>query len=131
MRIVYDDAMQSEMVEAIETFMDTLDVELFVSYEWGTDRVQMHKLRESLNRFLSSRHINIGNTVTHAHSIGNNCLYPVYFQPADTSELQQCGNINLNTGLYGEGYVSCEDYNGRRVGPCYKVQARWGVSKSE
>lgn len=131
MRIVYDDAMQSEMVKAVETFMDALDVGPFVSYEWGTDRVQMHKLRESLNRFLSSRHMSIGNTVTHAHGIGNNCLYPVYFQPADAGELQQCGSINLNTGLYGEGYVSCEDYNGRCVGPRYEVRARWGVRKSE
>ena len=43
-------------------------------------------------------------------------------------EIQQCGSINLNTGLYGEGYVSCEDYNGKRIGAAYEVRTR-GVKK--
>lgn len=129
MRIVYDDAMQPEMVKAVEKFMDTLDIKRFVSYEWGTDRVQMHKLRESLDVFLSSYNMSIGNTVTHAHGIGNNCQYPVYYHPEGVDELQQCGSINLNRGLYGEGYASCEDYNGHRIGPVYEVRARWGVRK--
>jgi len=42
MRIVYDDAKQPELVKAVEEFMDVLDVRQFVSYEWGTDRVQRY-----------------------------------------------------------------------------------------
>lgn len=133
MRIVYDDAMQPEMVKAVEEFMDALDVKQFVSYEWGTDRVQTFELRASLNRFLNSRGLSIGATVKHAHGIGNNCQYPVYYTGHHTTdgvkELQQCGSINLNRGLYGECYVSCVDYNDTRVGPAYEIRARWGVRK--
>ncbi len=129
MRIVYDDAKQPELVKAVEEFMDVLDVRQFVSYEWGTDRVQRHTLRASLNQFLGSRGLSIGATVKHAHGIGNNCQYPVYYHPADADELQQCGSINLNQGLYGECYVSCVDYNDVRVGPVYEIRARWGVRK--
>lgn len=89
----------------------------------------MHKLQESLNKFLDSRKMSIGDTVTHAHGIGNNCRYPVYYRPESVDELQQCGSINLNTGLYGEGYVSCADYNGHLIGPAYTVRAHWGVKK--
>lgn len=64
--------------------------------------------------------------VTHANGIGNNCCYPVFYRPEGVDEMQQCGSVNLNRGLYGEGYVSCEDYNGRRVGPLYRV-SRFGV----
>ena len=73
MRIVYDDAKQSEMVKAVEEFMDSLDVKRFVSYEWGTDRVQTSELRESIDRFIRYRGFRIGANVKHAHGIGNNC----------------------------------------------------------
>lgn len=129
MRIVYDDAKQPELVKAVEEFMDALDVKQFVSYEWGTDRVQTHELRVSLNQFLNSRGLSIGATVKHAHGIGNNCQYPVYFRPADIDELQQCGSINLNRGMYGECYVSCVDYNDKRIGPAYEIRASLGVRK--
>lgn len=124
MRIVYDDAMQGAMVSAVKEFMAGLDVKQITEPEYGMNRVQMHKLKGLLNRYLNVRNFRIGDTVTHAHDIGNNCCYPVYYAPEGAAEIQQCGSLNLNTGLYGEGYVSCEDYNGKRVGPAYEVRVR-------
>lgn len=116
MRIVYDDTAQSEMIKAVERFMGTLDVKRIVRYEWGTDRVQMHILREKLNLFLEQYRM----------SIGNNCNYPVYYWPETENELQQCGSININTGMYGEGFVSCEDYNGKIISAVYEVR-KYGI----
>ncbi len=121
MRIVYDDAMQGGMAEAVEGFMDSLDVKEIIRYEWGKDRVQMDVLKKRLGLYLEPYGFSIGNTVTHAYGIGNNCQYPVYYRPEGVDELQQCGSINLNSGMYGEGFVSCEDYNGRRVGAAYEL----------
>ncbi len=129
MRIVYDDTMQDEMKNAVCKFMDSFDVKGIVEPEYGMDRVQMHKLRERLNEFLENNYrMNIGNTVTHAHGIGNNCMYPVYYHPETINELQQCGNINLNSGMFGEGFVSCEDYNGKVIGAVYEVRTH-GIRK--
>ena len=128
MRIVYDDTMQETMAAAVGEFMDALNVEEIVRYEWGTDRVQMGAIKKKLGLYLEPYRMSIGNTVTHAHGIGNNCQYPVYYRPEGVDEIQQCGSINLNSGLYGEGYVSCEDYNGKRVGAAYEVTTR-GVKK--
>lgn len=128
MRIVYDDAMQDRMAEAVGMFMDSLNVKEITRYEWGTDRVQMHILKEKLGLYLEPYRMSIGNKVTHAYGIGNNCQYPVYYHPEGSDEIQQCGNINLNSGMYGEGFVGCEDYNGKRVGAAYEVTTR-GVTK--
>lgn len=128
MRIVYDDTMQETMAAAVGAFMDALNVGEVTRYEWGTDRVQMGAIKKKLGLYLEPYRMSIGNTVTHAHGIGNNCQYPVYYRPEGVDEIQQCGSINLNSGLYGEGYVSCEDYNGKRVGAAYEVTTR-GVKK--
>ena len=128
MRLVYDDAMQETMAAAVGEFMDALNVEEIVRYEWGTDRVQMHLLKKKLGAYLEYYRMGIGNTVTHAYGIGNNCQYPVYYHPEGVDEIQQCGNININSGMYGEGFVSCEDYNGKRIGAAYEVRTR-GVKK--
>ncbi len=129
MRIIYDDAMQSVMVEAVEKFMVVCNVKRITRYEYGMDRVQMNRMKEALNRFLESYYsMSIGNTVTHAHGIGNNCQYPVYYHPEQLNEIQQCGNININTGMFGEGYVYCEDYNGRKLGQVYEVRVR-GITR--
>ena len=128
MRIVYDDAKQGVMVEAVEKYMsNAFRVKEVVEYEWGTDRVQMHRLKSALNLFLADYDMSIGNTVTHAHGIGNNCMYPVYYQPKGATEIQHCGNINLNSGLYGEGYVSMEDYNGKRIGSAWEIHKYGGA----
>ena len=129
MRLVYDDAMQGTMAAAVGEFMDALTVGEIVRYEWGTDRVQMSMLKERLGAYLEYYRMSIGNTVTHAHGIGNNCQYPVYYHPEGVDEIQQCGYININSGMYGEGFVSCEDYNGRRVGAAYEIRTRGVVRK--
>ena len=129
MRIVYDDAKQTDLVKAVEDAMKSIDVRVFVTYSNGMNRVRMHKIKEWLNGRLAPLSLNIGNTVKHAHGIGNNCQYPVYYKPKGAEETQHCANINLNTGLYGEGYISIEDYNGSRVGPAYEIRAKWGVKK--
>ena len=120
MRIVYDDEMQNVLVYLVNKFMSELDIKSVVAYEWGTDRVQMNKFKEKLNKFLGSYSMEIGNKATHAYGIGNNCNYPVYFY--SENETQHCANININTGMYGEGYVSVEDYNGKRVGITYELR---------
>lgn len=127
MRIVYDDEKQSEFVNAVEKFMDEYDPKKYIRYEHGTDRVQMDLVKKGLNRFLKSYKMEIGNTVTHAYGIGNNCCYPVYYHTE--SEIQQCANINLNTGMYGEGYVSVEDYNGKKIGHSHELNKWGGVQK--
>ena len=129
MRIVYDDAMEQKMVWAVGRFMETLHVEEIVVYEWRMDRVSMTELRVRLNRFLRDHRLRIGEKAVHAYGIGNKCRYPVYYSPEGLEELQQCGSINLNTGLYGEGYVSCVNYNGKRVGAMYEVRKEGVIKK--
>ena len=121
MKIVYDDYMQDYFDDLLREFMGNLNcnIKSVVSYEWGTDRVQMGKVKERLNNFLANYYMEIGNTVTHAHGIGNNCKYPVYYHAEN--EIQHCADININTGMYGEGYVSIEDYNGHRIGMAYEL----------
>jgi hypothetical protein len=98
-----------------------------VKYDWGTERVQSSMVKERLNGYLEDYSMEIGNTVTHAHGIGNNCQYPVYYHA--TNEIQHCANININSGMYGEVYVSIENYNGKKVGGVYYELTRHGVTK--
>lgn len=128
MRIIYDDNMQSTFVQAVSRFMARLHAAEFTRYENGTDRIQMGMVKERLNKYLLAYHMEIGKTVTHAHGIGNNCQYPVYYHPEDGTEIQQCAYINLNTGLYGEGFLSCEDYNGNRIGNAYELH-KYGIKQ--
>lgn len=121
MRIVYDDTMQDVVVNLLEEFMRQINRHMasFVKYEWGMFRVQMDKIKSKFNLFISDDLFEIGNTVTHAHGIGNNCMYPIYYKAGN--EIQHCVNINIITGMYGEGYISLEDYNGKKIGMSYKV----------
>ena len=128
MRIVYDDTMQKELCNIVHDAMMHLNkrIDLVVRYEYGMNRVQRAKVKERLNGVLEDYYMEIGNTVTHAHGIGNNCMYPVYYH-SDNNEIQHCANININSGMYGEVYVSVEDYNGRKVGRGYEL-TRNGVT---
>ena len=127
MRIIYDDARQQEVVKLVVDCLVFLNshMDRVTRYEWGMDRVQRAKVKERLNGYLEDYGFEIGNTVTHANGIGNNCMYPVYY--LDYPETQHCANININSGMYGEVYVSIEDYNGRRVSKSYKL-TRNGVT---
>jgi len=130
MRIVYDDSRQKDFTNALEGFISGIDIKDLVRYEWGTDRVQMAYVREKLNGYLKPFHMEIGRTVTHANGIGNNCMYPVYYCPEDTAEIQHCAYINLNTGMFGEGYLSCEDYNGKLISPVYEFHT-YGIKRKQ
>lgn len=122
MRIVYDDAKASKAVVALHTFMTwKLDIKSVVREENWMQRVQRAELKSQLSRFFERDNLRIGNTVTHAYGIGNNCRYPVYYEAEN--ELQECCAININIGLYGEAYVSLEDYNGKRISNPYKLTA--------
>lgn len=122
MRIVYDDAKTAKAVAALHDFMTwKLDIKSVVREENWMRRVQRAELKNQLSRFFARDNLRIGDTVTHAYGIGNNCQYPVYYEAEN--ELQQCCTININTGLYGEAYVSLEDYNGKRISNLYKLTA--------
>lgn len=127
MRIVYDDAMQKTVVTLVAEYMAFLKnhMDRVVRYDYGIDRVQRALVKERLNGYLEDHYMEIGNTVTHAHGIGNNCKYPVYYDAEN--ETQHCADININSGLYGEVYVNVEDYNGRKVSPIYKL-TRHGIT---
>jgi hypothetical protein len=131
MRIVYDDAQQEMFVSLVAELMWHLDSNMHkvVRYEWGMDRVQQPKVKERIQGFVEDYGFDIGNTVTHAHGIGNNCMYPVYYYTM--GETQHCANININSGMYGEVYVSVEDYNGKRVGGIFYELTRNGVTKKK
>ena len=127
MRIVYDDAMQKTVVTLVAEYMARLNLNMkpVVKYDYGMERVQRAEVKKRLNGYLEDHYMEIGNTVTHAHGIGNNCQYPVYYHAEN--EIQQCASININSGMYGEVYVSVEDYNGKVVGRRYEL-TRHGVS---
>lgn len=124
MRIVYDDEMKNTLVDAVYNFLKNLNIDSVVVYEYGTDRVQVWTVRNKLNEFLKQYNMEIGNKVTHAHNIGNNCNYPVYYYPENGTEIQHCANINLNSGCFGEGFISIEDYNGNKIGKVYELTTR-------
>lgn len=122
MRIVYDDARVDKAITALHDFMTwKLDIKSIVSEDDWMPRVQQKELKNQLARFFARDKLRIGNTVTHAYNIGNNRQYPVYYEAKN--ELQQCCAININFGLYGEVYVSLEDYDGNRISNFYKLTA--------
>lgn len=126
MRIVYDDTMQEHLVEQVDRFMRRLDVQSVLEYGYGMNRIQMHKVKTQLNKFLSSCYLEIGNTVTHAYGIGNNCQYPVYYYAEN--EIQHCANIDLNSGMFGEGYLYITDYNDNEISDLYEIH-EWGIKR--
>lgn len=123
MRIIYDDSKQATAILTVYQFAESLlssgNTKRFTRQEWGMERVQMDRVKNALNAYISQYGFEIGKEATHAHNIGNNCKYPLYYY-MNSDELQICAYINLNTGMYGDGYISLEDYNGEKVGPRYE-----------
>lgn len=122
MRIVYDDQMQQNAVKLVAEYLAFLNnhMDRVVRYEWSMHRVQKNLVKERLQGYLEDFGFDIGKTVTHAHGIGNNCQYPIYYN-GNINEIQHCANININSGLYGDVYVSIEDYNGKVIGKKYTL----------
>ena len=127
MRIVYDDERMPELSKVVYNFVTKMDVEKYLREENWMERVQSPLVRAALMNVLGEHRFSIGNKAAHAYGIGNNCDYPVFYHPEDGSEMQLCGNINLNTGMFGELYIYLDDYNGSRVGPAYEV-TKFGVT---
>lgn len=129
MRIVYDDTMQQKAVKLVAEYLAFLNshMDRVVRYEWGMDRVQSSLVKARLQGYLEDYHFDIGKTVTHAHGIGNNCRYPIYYEGGSWDEIQHCANININNGMYGDVYVSVEDYNGKVIGQKYTL-TRHGIT---
>lgn len=134
MRIVYDDAKQGRFVaELLPDFLrcfsrGSKELKDITRYDYGMERIQSHLLKEKLNKYLSKYDFSVGDTVEHAHGIGNNCKHPVYYM-ADSTELQICCYININKGLYDEVYLSCSDYNNNKLGSCYEITP-YGIMES-
>ena len=128
MRIVYDDTMQQKAVKLVAEYLEFLNkhMDRVVRYEWSMNRVQKNLVKERLQGYLEDFGFDIGKTVTHAHGIGNNCQYPIYYHGC-VNEIQHCANININSGLYGDVYVSIEDYNGKAIGKKYTL-TRHGIT---
>lgn len=134
MRIAYDDAKQPEMVRVFEEFVKSLSVKSLRLYENGMNRIQRRRVWEQLDLRFQQFKFSLGSTATHANGIGNSCKYPVYYTGAGTAEgvkeLQVCGFVNINVGMYGECYMSCEDFDGRKISKLYEIRANWGVKEA-
>ena len=129
MRIVYDDTMSKEAIRLLENAMRNIDggIEKYTRYEYGMQRVQRDAVKRRINEVFADCNLKIGNTVTHANGIGNNCMYPIYFY--GKSETQHCCNININSDMYGCLYVCLENYDGWVIGSKYEI-TRNGVHKN-
>lgn len=130
MRIVYDDTMQNEAVLAVREVINYLakgdNVNAILRDEYRLPRAQRGLLKERLACALDHRGMTIGNDVHHAHGIGNNCRYPVYYHPENDNEIQHCAYLHINIDPYGEAFVYVTDYDDKRVGRAYAL-SRHGV----
>ena len=107
MRIVYDDTMSKEAIRLLENVMRNIDggIEKYTRYEYGMQRVQRSEVKKRINEIFNDCYMEVGNTVTHAHGIGNNCMYPVYFH--GETEIQHCCNININSDMKSKIRRNC------------------------
>lgn len=132
MRIVYDDAQLSNLVDLVknivnETMKTEVQVKPFTEYDYGTYRVKEQLVKKHMNRVFAYSGFEIGNDVYHANGIGNNNRYPVYYNAPE--EKQQVGYINLIDDMYGSVYVYVTDYNQKKHGLSYKL-TKFGSSVS-
>ena len=70
--------------------------------------------------------------VFHRSNIANNSRYPVYYTQDYNPGFdgQQVAWININHGMRGEAYVSCENWVGKRIGNLYEI-SDWGIKVTE
>lgn len=124
MRVVYDDSQANLAVDIIDECMEDFNVSLdyFIKYENGTKRIQPDILYKRINERLKEHGLRIGNTVTHAHGIGNNCAYPIYFDTPD--EIQQCCTIHISLSPFGQAGLYLKDYDNNTIGKTYRLGYR-------
>lgn len=128
MRVVYDDTRQMKAYEHFLSFLADLRIKDVIKYSNGMNRISGSLVKQYLNNWLESFDMNIGNDVYNAYGIGNNCKYPLYYNDFGEDEKQICAYININTGMFGECYVSLEDYDRRKIGETYELTSR-GIKK--
>ena len=127
MRIVYDDEKRDLLVDEVDSF--------FGAYVYGQKRIGLWlDIFKQLDGSLRANwDLEIGEDVVHAHGIGNNCRYPVYYHhriDGECKELQQVGYININHGMYGEVFVYVGDYNNQRLSYLFEVSECRPVKKT-
>lgn len=124
MRIVYDDTQLSTLAGTVrvlvtQNFASTADMKNVTRHSCNMDRVEVGLVKTQLNKMLKGHNFEIGNDVVHAHGIGNNNRYPVFFSALD--EKQLVGYLHLNSDMYGGVYVYVSNFNGCRCSDCYKL----------
>lgn len=124
MRIVYDDTQLDVLVDTVskiitQSFKTAVDMKYVTRRSCGINRVEVGLVKQRLGNMLREHGFEIGNDVFHAHGIGNNNRYPVYYNTP--TEKQQVGHLHLNSDMYGGVYVYVTDYNLLRHGQEYKL----------
>ena len=120
MRIVYDDQKVSEFMAVLDEFLFQMRFSKVCRNSYGMKRVQSDLVKEQLQTYVYPMGYEIGCKATHAHGIGNNCLYPVFYTKS-ADEKQQVCFIAINSRMYSECYVYVEDYTGTVISPCYDI----------
>lgn len=120
MRIVYDDTKLGLFTEFVSIWAHTRakNVDL-KEYSYGMQRISLRLVQRDLDGYLEEKKFTIGKDVHHAHGIGNNNRYPVYYHAEN--EMQQVGYLNIIIDPYGGGRVFVSDYNDDRVGALHKL----------
>lgn len=141
-----DDSKMIDFCDMLSDCIDGMVVSSVVRRDYGSMRVMEPLVRKYIQKYMdmatetyfgkgyaNAFYIDVDHA-THAHDIGNNNEYPVIFHKKDskTGELiedQILGYLNLNTGLYGELYLSLDDLN-HNVVLLYKLNSRY-ISKEK
>ena len=120
MRIVFDDTKLGLFTEFISIWAHTRarNVQL-KEYSYGMQRFSLKLVQRDIDGYLEEKKFEIGNDVYHAHGIGNNNRYPVYYNAEN--EKQQVGYLNIIIDPYGGCRVFVSDYNDDRVGALHKL----------
>lgn len=125
MRIIYDDSQAQKAVEIIYEFMEDFKAftECFIRYEVsGLPCIQPDLVHKRLNERLKEHGFRIGNVVTHAYGLDNNCAYKVYFDAPNES--QECCTLHINRSSSGQAYLYLEDYEGNKISKAYRLTFR-------
>lgn len=130
MRIIYDDKAQQKAIDNCYDILCKLNRNLptVTRYFWGCDRVKEELVRAYFARELKEYGFKVGETATHAHGIGNNNSYPIYWVAQD-GNLEHCANINLNDDMYGGVYYYLSDFEEHRITQAYNI-SKHGITIS-
>lgn len=124
MRIVYDDSKAKEVVELYYRFLcEGFNAKTASEYEYGMYRIQRRRVIAQLESFLEKYGFSVGKRVYHENGIGNNGRVPIFYNAGD--EMQECCYFICNIDPFGEGYISLEDYNGKKLTGVCTAKVQW------